>query len=184
MKPRCEKVVIVEGKYDQIRLLSCLDAQVFTTDGFGIFKDGEKKELFRRIAKEKGIVILSDSDGGGKVIRGHLKTLLGEENVTHLYIPPIRGKEKRKAKPGKEGILGVEGMTSELLVSLFEKAGLLAAGEKKEKRYAKADLYRLGYFGKADAKEKRTKVLQENHLPINLSSNAFLDVVNLLEIVL
>ncbi len=184
MKPRCEKVIVVEGKYDKIRVESCLDATVITTEGFGIFKNEEKRELLRRLAATRGLVILSDSDGAGKLIRSHLKSVVGGENVTNLYVPPVKGKEKRKAAPSREGLLGVEGTENGVLLALFEKSGLLEK-EKKDSGteiYTKTDLYRLGYFGKAESAEKRKKRLRENRLPENLSSNAFLDIVNLLEI--
>jgi ribonuclease M5 len=182
MKPRCSKVIVVEGKYDKIRVESCLDATVITTEGFGIFKNEEKRELLRRLAALHGLVILSDSDGAGSLIRSHLRTFCGKEGVTDLYIPPIPGKERRKSSPSKEGLLGVEGMSNETLLSLFEEAGLL--GEEKEKipLYTKTDLFLLGYSGSADAKARRSALLKEKGLPTTLSGNAFLDVVNLLEI--
>ena len=182
MKPRCGKVIVVEGKYDKIRLESLLDATVLTTEGFGIFKDGEKRSLIRRLAETRGIVILSDSDGAGGVIRSHIHTLCGGKGVTDLYIPPIPGKEKRKTAPGKEGLLGVEGIDNKTLLALFEKSGLLSEEERKDARYSKVDLYKMEYFGKPHSKAKREKLLSENNLPKNLSSNAFLDAVNLLEI--
>lgn len=182
MRPVCRKVILVEGKYDKIRIESLLDATVITTEGFGIFKNEEKRELLKQLSKKWGLVILSDSDGAGKLIRAHVHTLCGKENVTDLYIPPIQGKERRKTAPGKEGLLGVEGIDNETLMNLFEKSGLLSEEEKKVARYSKTDLYRLGYFGKDDSKAKREALLKEHHLPTNLSSNAFLDAVNLLEI--
>jgi ribonuclease M5 len=184
MKPVCKKVILVEGKYDKIRIESLLDATVFTTEGFGIFRNEEKRSLFRRLAKTRGIVILSDSDGAGKVIRGHLHTLCGKEGITDLYIPPIPGKEKRKAASSKEGLLGVEGIDNETLLQLFQKSGLLEDGKAPLPRYEKNDLYHLGYFGKEDSKAKREQILEKNRLPKTLSSNAFLDVINLLEITL
>ena len=183
MKPTCEKVILVEGKYDKIRIESLLSATVLTTEGFGIFKNKEKRELLKRLAKKRGLVILSDSDGAGKLIRGHVHTLCGKEGVTDLYIPQIQGKEKRKTSAGKEGLLGVEGIDNKTLLSLFEKSGLLSDKKTKE-TYTKTDLYKMEYFGKDHSKAKREKVLLENGLPKNLSSNAFLDAVNLLEITL
>lgn len=181
-RPVCDKVIVVEGKYDKIRLESILDATVITTEGFGLFKDKEKRDLIRRLAEKRGIVILSDSDGAGKVIRGHIRTITGGKGVTDLFIPPIAGKERRKEKSSKEGLLGVEGMTGEVLLDLFKKSGLIHQKEKNAKRYTKTDLYRLGYFGKEESKSRRERVLEENRLPKNLSASAFLDVVNLLEI--
>ena len=181
-KPVCEKVIVVEGKYDKIHLESVLDATVITTEGFGLFKDKEKRDLIRRLAEKRGLVVLSDSDGAGKVIRSHIRTITGGKGVVDLYIPPIEGKEKRKEKSSKEGLLGVEGIQSETLLALFEKSGLTAKRGKKRERYTKTDLYRLGYFGKEESKSKRERVLEENRLPKNLSAAAFLDVINLLEI--
>ncbi len=185
MKPCCEKVVIVEGKYDKIRLESVLDATILTTDGFGLFRDQEKRDLFRRLAQTRGLVVLSDSDGAGSLIRSHIRTITGGVGVTDLYIPPIPGKERRKAVSSKEGLLGVEGMDNRTLLSLFEQSGLISPkGERVRPAYTKAQLYEMGYFGTSDAKGKRERVLEENGLPKNLSSNAFLAVVNLLELVL
>jgi len=183
-KPCCKKVIIVEGKYDKIRLDSLLNATVLTTDGFQLFQDKEKRALFQSLAKKRGIIILCDSDGGGKVIRGHLHTLCGNEGVTDLYIPPIPGKEKRKAVSGKEGLLGVEGMSNETLLALFEKSGPLSDGEAHPPRYTKQDLYAKNYFGKEDSKAKREQFCREHQLPENLSSNAFLDIINLMELIL
>lgn len=182
MKPRCDKIIIVEGKYDKIRLESLLDATVLTTEGFGIFKNSEKRALIKRLAETKGIVILADPDGAGKVIRGHLHTLTGGRGITDLYVPPTQGKERRKTQGSKEGLLGVEGIDNQTLLSLFEKSGLLAGEAPAAPRYTKTDLYRLGYFGKDDSKSRREAVLEANSLPKNLSSSAFLDIINLLEI--
>lgn len=182
MKPVCKKVIVVEGKYDKVRIESLLSATVITTEGFGIFKNSEKRELLKRLAQKRGIVILADSDGAGKVIRGHIHTLTGGEGVIDLYIPPIPGKERRKTNASKEGLLGVEGIDNATLLTLFEKSGLIEGSELSSASYTKTDLYTLGYFGKEDSRLKREKVLAENHLPKNLSSGAFLDVINLLEI--
>ncbi|MBP5289135.1 MAG: DUF4093 domain-containing protein [Clostridia bacterium] len=181
MKPRCRGVVVVEGKYDRIRLASLLDADILTTEGFGVFKDEEKRALLTRLAREKGLILLLDPDGAGQVIRSFLHNLTGGKGITDLYVPPRPGKEKRKAVPGKEGILGVEGMDNETLLALFEKAGVLAdASLPCPPRYTKGDLYRLGYSGGKESREKRRAVLAANDLPLTLSANAFLDVVNLL----
>ncbi len=182
MKPVCKKVIIVEGKYDKIRIESLLDATVLTTEGFGLFKNKEKRDLIRKLAAKRGIIILSDSDGAGKVIRGYIHTLTGGRGVTDLYVPPILGKERRKDKASKEGFLGVEGIDNPTLLSLFERSGLLEGEAPAPTRYTKTDLYRLGYFGKEESKQLRKKVLEENNLPLTLSSGAFLDVINLLEI--
>ncbi len=182
MKPVCEKVIVVEGKYDKVRIESLLEATVITTEGFGIFKNKEKRLLLKKLAEKRGIVILSDPDGAGKVIRGHLHNITGGIGITDLYVPQIFGKEKRKSTSSKEGILGVEGIDNQTILALFEKSGLI--GEKKEEKpsYTKTDLYTLGYFGKEDSKVKREKILADHNLPKNMSSGAFLDIINLLEI--
>lgn len=182
MKPRCSKVIVVEGKYDKIRIESLLDATVLTTEGFGIFKNAEKRAMIKRLAEKRGLVILADPDGAGKVIRGHLHTLTGGRGISDLYVPPTQGKERRKTHGSKEGLLGVEGIDNETLLALFEKSGLLDDGTPTTPTYTKNDLYRLGYFGKADSKSRREAVLEANSLPKNLSSSAFLDIINLLEI--
>ena len=181
MKPVCTQVIVVEGKYDKIRLDSLLEATVITTEGFGIFRDATKKDLIRRLAAERGIVVLCDSDGGGALIRSHLHTVTGKVGVTDLYIPCRPGKEKRKSAPGKSGLLGVEGIDNETLLSLFEKSGLIG-GSTPPPRYTKTELYRLGYFGKEDSRKKREDFLRKNDLPTELSSNAFLEIVNLLNL--
>lgn len=182
MKPRCSKIIVVEGKYDKIRIESLLDATVITTEGFGIFKNQEKRALIKRLAEKKGLVILADPDGAGKVIRGHLHTLTEGRGVTDLYVPPVAGKERRKTQGSKEGFLGVEGIDNDTLLHLFEKSGLLEGDTFPAPRYTKTDLYRMGYFGGDDSKGKREAVAAANGLPKNLSSSAFLDIVNLLEI--
>ena len=182
MKPRCNKVIVVEGKYDKIRIESLLDATVLTTEGFGIFKNTEKRALIKRLAEKRGLVILADPDGAGKVIRGHLHTLTGGKGITDLYVPPVAGKERRKAQGSKEGLLGVEGIDNETILALFRKSGLLEDETPALPTYTKTDLYRLGYFGKDDSKSRREALLTENALPNNLSSSAFLDIINLLEI--
>ena len=184
MKPYCRNVVVVEGKYDKIRLESCLNATILTTEGFGLFRDREKRELIRRLAAERGIVLLLDPDGAGKLIRSHIHTICGGKGVTDIYIPPVQGKERRKNTPSKEGLLGVEGIGNETILAVFEKSGLLSESGEKKPRYTKTELYALGYFGKSDSKKKREEILEKNHLPKNLSSNAFLDIINLLEILL
>ena len=179
---RCDKVILVEGKYDKVRLESFLDATVLTTDGFGIFKDREKKALIRSLAATRGIVVLTDPDGAGKLIRSHIRTVTGGKGVTELFVPPVPGKEKRKKNPSKEGVLGVEGLDNQTLLSLFSRAGLLADENTppRKERYSRFDLYNLGLFGKENSAEKRLRLLERFSLPRNLSSTAFLEAVNLL----
>lgn len=183
MKRRCEKVIVVEGKYDRVRLLSLLEATVLTTEGFGIFKNSEKRALLAALAREKGLVVLADPDGAGKVIRAHLQTITGGKGVTHLYVPPTPGKEKRKSAPSKEGLLGVEGIDNETLLALFENAHLLTpegeAPPPPRKPVTKQDLYRLGFSGTKDAAARREAYAVAHGLPKNLSANALLDAINL-----
>jgi len=155
---------------------------VLTTEGFGLFRDEAKRSLLRRLAKERGLVILTDSDGGGRVIRSYLHTVTGGEGVTDLYVPPVKGKERRKKTAGKAGILGVEGTENGVILSLFARAGLLEDGLPPAPRYTKADLYRMGYSGREGSEQKRRAVLEKNGLPADLSGNSFLEMINGLEI--
>ncbi len=178
------QTVVVEGKYDKIRLESILDAHVVTCDGFGIFKQEEKAALLRRLASERGIIVLTDPDGGGKVIRGHLRSILPKENVIHLYIPAVAGKEKRKERASKDGLLGVEGIDSETLRQIFLP---FAADEKappipSHPPLTKADLYAHGLSGKPQSALSRTALCRALSLPLNLSSNALLEAINLLNL--
>ncbi len=173
------QVVLVEGKYDQIKLSSLLDATILTTKGFGIFKEAEKKALLRRLAKERGIIVVTDSDGAGRVIRGHIASILPKEQVMHLYIPKIQGKEARKAAPSKEGTLGVEGMDAKLLRELFAPYATDAvrfSGEAVEKYRFYAD----GFTGGPDSTRLRALLAKELSLPDDLSANAMLEAINLL----
>lgn len=179
-KIKINRAVIVEGKYDQIKLSSLLDAQIFVTDGFGIFKDTEKQALIRRLAESCGILTATDSDGAGLVIRNFISSIVPPGTVCHLLIPPIRGKEKRKAVPSKEGTIGVEGLDAELLRQLF----LPFAAEKEslspEDPVDRFDLYADGLMGAPDAASKRLALCQALHLPTNLSTTVLLSAINLL----
>lgn len=173
------QVVLVEGKYDQIKLASILDATILTTKGFGIFKETEKKALLRRLAKERGIIVVTDSDGAGKVIRGHIASILPKEQVINLYIPKIQGKEARKATPSKEGTLGVEGMDSDLLRRLFAPYAMDSSrmvGEQVDKYR----FYEDGFTGGPDSSRLRGELAKVLDLPDDLSANAMLEAINLL----
>ena len=182
MKPRCSKVIVVEGKYDKIRIESLLDATVLTTEGFGIFKNTEKRAMIKRLAEKRGLVILADPDGAGKVIRGHLHTLTGGRGVSDLYVPPTLGKERRKSAPGKEGKLGVEGMKPEIILEALRRAGATMEGEDAPVRHAitKQDMMELGLSGGADASAKRQALMRKLNLPEHMSPNALLQALNLL----
>lgn len=182
-----DTVVIVEGKYDKIKLSSVIDATILTTDGFAVFNNEEKKCLIRRLSQDKTIVILTDSDKAGFVIRNKIKGMVkGKSKIINLYSPKISGKESRKKAMSKEGLLGVEGVEAKSLRDMFVMAGFTHSQKKhvKESLYSKADLYALGYSGKDDSKSKRDRVLSKNSLPEGMSANAFLEVVNLLGITL
>ena len=171
---KIEQVVLVEGKYDKIRLSAVLNAMILETDGFGIFKDKEKQKFLKRLAKERGILILTDSDAAGFRIRAFLGGMLPKDRVWHAYIPDVLGKEKRKDHPSAEGKLGVEGMSEEILRSAIARAGLPArqTGQPAEPVTA-ADLYRLGLSGTENSAAKRRAILRYFDLPERLSAAAF-----------
>ena len=171
---------MVEGRYDKAALSSCVDAVIVDTEGFGIFSDREKLALLRRLAEQRGLVILTDSDGGGFLIRNFLKSSLGSANVRHAYIPDVYGKERRKKKRSAEGKLGVEGMPPEVLLDSLRRAGVTPDAAREEPRLTKADLYAAGLSGRPDSSSRRTWLLKELSLPARLSPNALLDVLNVL----
>ena len=179
---KVKETIIVEGEHDKRKLLSFLDAEILVTGGFQIFRDNEMKNLIKRITEKNGAVILTDSDRAGFIIRNHLKNIA--PNVLHAYIPEIKGKERRKAHPGKEGILGVEGMNEEIIINALKKSGATVGDFKKETKtkYKKIDLYNAGLFGTAESRIKRREFLEKHGLPKKLSANMMLDVINNLEI--
>ena len=171
--------VIVEGKYDKIKLTSVIDADIFVTDGFGIFKNGEKSALFSELAKKTPIIILTDSDGGGTVIRNYFKSVIPSDRLIQLYVPEIAGKEKRKARPSKAGTLGVEGIDTEILRKLFEP---FATQDITVKRggITKTDMYFLGISGRDNSSELRSKLAASLGFPSDITANALLCAVNIL----
>ena len=178
-KIKINKVIVVEGKYDKIKLSSLLDAYIITTDGFGIFKNDEKKELFRRLAAERGLIVASDADSAGLVIRNYFNSIIPKESLFHVYIPAISGKEKRKNTPSKEGTLGVEGMEADLLRERFLPFASDATISSCEE-ITLFDLYDDGFRGKDGSEEKRKAFLKAAGLPQNLSAKALVGAVNLL----
>ena len=172
--------VIVEGKYDKLRLESVMVGQILTTDGFRVFKDKEKAAMLRRIAAKNGIIVLTDSDGGGLVIRNYFNSILPKDQVIHLYIPAVKGREKRKTEDSKEGLLGVEGMDSDLLRSLFAPFAVDTDAPPKGEPITKVDLYEDGLSGGVGSKEKRIALCRLAGLPLNLSADAMLTALNLL----
>ena len=167
--------IVVEGKYDRERLNCVLDAQIIKTDGFGIFKKSEKLALLRALSAKTKIIVLSDSDGAGKVIRSHISSAIPKDRLIHLYIPKIEGKEKRKAEPSKEGTLGVEGMTQELLYSLFAPYADDSAVKRMESsQINKIAFYEAGLSGGQDSAQKRDAFASKLGLPSGMTANALL----------
>lgn len=180
---RVREVIVVEGRYDKHTLSQVVDATILETRGFGVMKDQALQRLFRQAAEKRGLILLTDSDGAGFVIRNYLKGLLPAGLVKQAYIPDISGKERRKATPGKEGKLGVEGMTPEVLLEALRRAGATLEGEENPTRQGemtKADLYDLGLTGKPDSSRKQLALLRALHLPEHMSTNAMLQALNLL----
>lgn len=170
--------IIVEGKYDKIKLSSVVRANIITTNGFGIFSAAEKAALIRRLAEPRGVIVLTDSDGAGLVIRNYIKSLLPPDKVINIYIPQVKGKERRKTAPSKAGLLGVEGIDA----AWFETALAPFADGPAPRKMAlsKADFYALGLSGGATSAERRRRLARALSLPDNLSANALLEAVNLL----
>lgn len=180
---KIKQAIVVEGKYDQNTLSQLVDTTIFQTRGFGVMHDKALLELLRKAAKTTGLIIFTDSDGAGFVIRNFLKGALPKEGVLHAYIPDIPGKEKRKRAPGKEGLLGVEGMTKEILLEALENAGADLGGEAAKKpgdTITKFDLYTAGLSGRPDSAAKRAAFLEKLRFPAHMSANALLDALNLL----
>ena len=179
-KIRVQEVIVVEGKYDLNKLKQMIDGVVVTTDGFGIFHNSEKIQLIRRMADKRGVVILTDSDGAGFVIRNRLKSCLPKEQVKHAYIPDVYGKEKRKRTHSKEGKLGVEGMSFDVLRKALVSAGATINGEAVMGGggLSKADLFTVGLSGGSNSADNRKLLIKALELPEKLSPNALLDVLN------
>lgn len=178
-----KEVIVVEGRYDRNTLSQVFDAVIVETSGFGVFNDREKLALLRRLAEARGLVVLTDSDGAGFVIRNFLKGAIDPALVKQAYIPDIAGRERRKRAPSKEGKLGVEGMKPEVLIEALRRAGATLGGEEPARRaggITKATLYELGLSGGPGSAEKRRALLKELDLPEKLSVNALLDVLNAL----
>ncbi len=177
---KIDRVVIVEGRYDKIKLSSVIDGIIIETDGFGIFNDKEKQKLIRKLAETKGLLILTDSDSAGFKIRSFIRGIVPNEQIKHAYIPDIFGKEKRKTEPSKEGKLGVEGVKVQVIIDALEKAGVFCEESKKTERreITKLDLYEDGLSGKPDSDALRKKLLKHLDLPERLTSNALVQILN------
>ena len=182
MKPCIEEVIVVEGRYDKNTLSQVVDAAIIELGGFSVFNNTQKLSLLRRLAREKGIILFTDPDGAGFLIRNHLKGAISDGRVLQAYAPDIFGKEKRKKTGGKEGKLGVEGMKPEILLDALHRAGATFAGEAGRSRgepITKADLMELGLIGDGSS-AKRAELIKRLELPEHLSTNALLEVLNLL----
>ena len=182
MKPRIREVIIVEGRYDKNVLSQVVDAVILTTEGFGVFRDKEKLAYFRRLAEKRGVILLTDPDGAGFVIRNHLKGALPPEQVKQAYVPDVMGKERRKRKGGKEGKLGVEGMSPDVLLAALRNCGATFEGEEPVKQSAgitRADLMDKGLIGPGSA-ARRAGLIQALQLPEHLTTAGLLDALNLL----
>ena len=176
-KLRIPYPIIVEGKYDRLLLLSICEGQIYTTDGFGIFKKGERLALFRELSRRTPIIILTDSDGAGKLIRSHLTSAIPKDRLIQLYIPKIKGKEKRKAEPSAEGTLGVEGMERDLL---FELLRPYEGDLVRDERLNKTDFYMDGLSGRENSGSRRAELCRRLGLPEDMTANALLEALKIL----
>lgn len=179
---KIREAIVVEGRYDKNTLSQIVDAPIFETAGFGIFKDRERLALLRRVAERRGLIVFTDSDGAGFVIRNHIKSAIPAQYLKHAYIPDIFGKERRKSAPGKEGKLGVEGMRPEVILEALRKGGATIEGEETaaKPRITKQDLMELGLSGGQNAGENRRKLMKKLGFPEHMSANALLQALNLL----
>ena len=179
---KIKEAILVEGRYDKNTLSQIIDAPILETAGFGIFKDKKQLALLRQVAQKRGLIVFTDSDGAGFVIRNHIKSTIPGKYLKHAYIPDIPGKEKRKAAPGKEGKLGVEGMSREIILEALRRAGATIEGEEAPaaRQITKQDLMALGLSGGPDSSARRLALLKKLNLPEHMSANAMLQALNLL----
>lgn len=179
---KIKQAIVVEGRYDKNTLSQIVDAPILETAGFGIFKDKKQMQLLRQVAQKRGLIVFTDSDGAGFVIRNHIKSAIDGKYLFHAYIPDVYGKEKRKASAGKEGKLGVEGMSPEVILEALRRAGAVIEGDSlaDTRQISKQDMVDLGLSGSADSSTKRKRLMKKLNLPEHLSSNALLQALNLL----
>ncbi len=179
---KLREAILVEGRYDKNTLAQIVDAPILETSGFGIFKDKKQLAFLRKVAQTRGLIVFTDSDGAGFVIRNHIKSAIPAQYLKHAYIPDIYGKERRKAAPGKEGKLGVEGMTRQVIEEALRQSGATIEGEDAiaSRQITKQDLMALGLSGGPNSGEKRLQLLKRLHLPEHMSANAMLQALNLL----
>ena len=177
---KLNQAVIVEGKYDKITLSNIIDATIIATDGFSIFKNKEKRQLIKLLADKCGLIVITDSDSAGALIRSHLKQICPEGSITNVYVPQLSGKEKRKAKPSKEGYLGVEGMTKQVIIDALARSGICGeqGSRQKRKKITKTLLFTLGLSGGKNSAILRDELSKYLNLPKGISANAFLDCIN------
>ena len=182
MKPKIKEVIVVEGRYDKNALLQVVDATVITTEGFGVFNDKEKVDYLRRLAEKQGVLLLTDPDGAGFVIRNYLKGVLPPQQIKQAYVPDIFGKERRKKKGGKEGKLGVEGMSPAQLLDSLRRSGATILGEESPHESAgitSADLMEKGFIG-PNSTQRRAELMKKLQLPQHISTKGLLEALNLL----
>lgn len=179
---KLKEAVIVEGRYDKIKLKNLIDAPIIETNGFRIFNDKERRDMIRQIADRRGILIMTDSDGAGLVIRNFLNGAVDKSKIKHCYIPQLEGKEKRKEQKSKEGYLGVEGVPDDVIIEAIRKSGATVIGEEaaQTNEITKADLFTLGLTGSSNSAQKRKKLLKKLNMPDYLSTNAMLTALNCL----
>lgn len=175
---KIDEAIIVEGKYDKIKLSSIVDAVIIVTNGFGIFKDREKLELIRYYAEKTGIIILTDSDSAGRKIRGYIKGAVKGGKITNVFIPDVFGKEKRKDKPSAEGKLGVEGINSVLIKEAFEKAGIISSERERNHNITNITLFEHGLSGGKNSRELRMKLQKRLGLPSLMSLTSLIEILN------
>ena len=179
---KIKEAILVEGRYDKNTLSQIVDAPILETNGFGIFKDKKQLALLRQVAEKRGLIVFTDADGAGFVIRNHVKSAIPGKFLKHAYTPDVFGKERRKDKAGKEGKLGVEGMKPEVILEALRRAGATIEGENvpAPQTITKQDMMALGLSGGADASAKRLELLKKLNLPEHMSANALLQALNLL----
>ena len=182
---KTDKVIVVEGKYDAIRLANIVDAAILRTEGFGVFKDKEKQELLRTLGEKRGLLVLTDGDSAGMLIRNYIRNIVPAEQITDVYVPDLYGKEKRKDKPSKEGKLGVEGIPDDILIEALKKAGVTEEGDVRpavsnERLITRMDFYRDGLAGGPNSKVKRLALQSALGLPERMTGKQLLRIINMM----
>ncbi len=182
---KTDKVIVVEGKYDAIRLANIVDAAILRTEGFGVFRDKEKQELLRTLAEKRGLLVLTDGDSAGMLIRNYIRNIVPAEQITDVYVPDLFGKEKRKDRPSKEGKLGVEGIPDDILIEALRKAGVTEEGDVRavpsdERLITRMDFYRDGLAGGPNSKAKRLALQNALGLPERMTGKQLLRIINMM----